>query len=71
MMKGDKIYLVDFGLGKKITPGLIGKLGTRTPNVDIALLGFLLKLREMNYPLQTLKYLCQRVPESTLARFGL
>ena len=50
MCKGRKLYIIDFGMAKQITPNLIKKLGTETPNMHIMTLGLALKLRDLKYP---------------------
>ena len=46
MMIGKTIYVIDFGMAKPINQGLITKLGTATPNLNIMTLGIILKLKE-------------------------
>ena len=57
MYKGPKLYIIDFGYGTKIDASQIKKLGTSTPNMEIMLLGFILKLKDMNCPQQSYTHL--------------
>jgi tRNA A-37 threonylcarbamoyl transferase component Bud32 len=50
MTKDGKIYIIDFGFSKDVTPELVKKLGTASPNFELMLLGFILKLKDMNTP---------------------
>tara|TARA_Y100001970_G_C14172827_1_gene825151 strand:+ start:640 stop:1395 length:756 start_codon:yes stop_codon:yes gene_type:complete len=45
--KKDKMYIIDFGFSKEITPRLISKFGTSTPNQKFMLVGLLLKIKEI------------------------
>lgn len=47
MLKEDKIYIIDFGFAKKIDSALIKKFKTDTPNMKFMVLGFLLKMRDL------------------------
>jgi len=46
MVHNGCVYIVDFGMAKHIDNKLISALGTSTPNMDLGLLSFMLKLRE-------------------------
>lgn len=50
MLKGRDMYLIDYGMARQITPNLIRELKTATPNKDIATLGLVIKLKELNCP---------------------
>ncbi len=71
MYKGKKLYIIDFGMSKKIDEVLIKKLGTNTPNMDIMTLGFILKLKELNCPKSSYSYLLKFVSENEKNRFDL
>jgi tRNA A-37 threonylcarbamoyl transferase component Bud32 len=71
MYKGKKLYIIDFGMSKKIDELLIKKLGTNTPNMDIMTLGFILKLKELNCPKSSYVYLLKFVGETEKIRFDL
>ncbi len=45
--KKDKMYIIDFGFSKEITPRLMAKYGTKTPNQKFMLVGLLLKIKEI------------------------
>ncbi len=45
--KRDKMYIIDFGFSKDITPRLISKYKTKTPNQKFMLVGLLLKIKEI------------------------
>lgn len=71
MYKGSKLYIIDFGLSKKIDDSLIKKLGTSNPNIDIGLLGFILKLKSLNCPSSSYSYLKTFISENERKRFKL
>jgi tRNA A-37 threonylcarbamoyl transferase component Bud32 len=71
MYTGEKIYIIDFGFSKEITPLLISKLGTSTPNMSIMLLGFILKLKELNCPESAYKYLATKLNKSDREKFQI
>ncbi len=71
MYKGKKMYIIDFGMSKKIDDALIKKLGTNTPNMDIMTLGFILKLKELNCPKSSYVYLLKFIGETEKIRFEL
>ena len=47
MVRDDKLYIIDFGMSKRITPELQKKLATNHPNMELMLLGFILKLKDL------------------------
>jgi tRNA A-37 threonylcarbamoyl transferase component Bud32 len=57
MIKGKKLFVIDFGMSKKITPAFIKKMGTDSPNEEIMTLAMVLKLKNMNYPASSYSYL--------------
>ena len=57
MYKNNKLYIIDFGMSKKIDDKLVKKLNTKTPNMKYMLLGFILKLKELKCPESSYKYL--------------
>ena len=71
MYKGKKLYIIDFGMSKEINDKLIKKLGTSTPNIDIGLLGFILKLKELKTPTSSYSHLKTYISESECQRFDL
>lgn len=71
MMQGDKVFIIDFGMSKRIDGRLELKLGTSQPNSDLMLLGFILKMKELGFSKQSYARLLKDVPEKTRANFGL
>lgn len=71
MYKKKKLYMIDFGMSQKITPQLIKKLGTSTPNLDIMTLGLVLKLKSGNCPKESYEILLKYLSHETLIKFNL
>lgn len=71
MVKNGKIYIIDFGFSKEITPALIKKLGTDTPNIKIMTLGFCLTLKDIGADPISYKYLREVLSREEIDRFGL
>jgi len=71
MLKGKKIYLIDFGFSKEITPRLCKKLGTDVPNMRMMTLGLVLKLKELKCPPSAWKYLKRKISEEEIKRFNI
>ena len=71
MIKGNKIYIIDFGFSKEINEKLVKKLGTSTPNIRMMTLGLVLKLREMNCPPSSWKYLKKRLSDEDIQQFRI
>jgi len=71
MIKGKKLYVIDFGMAKKIDSKLEKKLKTNQPNLTIMTLAMILKLKSMNYPKNSYSYLVGYIPMETRDRFGL
>lgn len=71
MYKGSRLYIIDFGMSKEINNNLIKKLGTPTPNIDIGLLGFILKLKELRCQPSSYSYLKSFISENEQKRFKL
>jgi predicted Ser/Thr protein kinase len=71
MFKGKQLYMIDYGFSKEITPLLKKKLNTETPNQDIMLIGFILKLKELRCPESSYKYLIQRIKPDQREKFNL
>lgn len=63
MYKKNKLYMIDFGMSKKIDDKLIKKLKTNTPNMSLMNLGFILKLKELDCPPSSYTYLMTFVSE--------
>jgi len=69
MVKGDKLYIIDYGFAQPIDEKLIKKYSTKTPNRKYMIWGFLLKCREcfgegINY-----SYLRTCLPKKTREKF--
>ena len=71
MLKGKKIYIIDFGFAREITDKLCKKLGTENPNSELMLLGFILKLKELKCESASWKYLLKHLPKKTREKYGL
>jgi tRNA A-37 threonylcarbamoyl transferase component Bud32 len=70
MMKGNNIYLIDYGISKEITPRLCKKLGTQSPNMS-TITGIILKLTEMKCPPTAWKYLKKYLTEEEIIRLNI
>ena len=70
MVKGKRIYIIDFGFSKEINEKFIKKLGS-TPNIKLMTLGFILKLKELKCPSTAWKYLKKYVSEENIKKFGI
>jgi predicted Ser/Thr protein kinase len=57
MIKGKKLYIIDYGKARHITSGLVKKLGTDTPNQTLMTLGLVLKLKEIGFDSDSYEYL--------------
>ena len=71
MVKNNKLYIIDFGMSKEITPALEKKLETTKPNYQLMLLGFILKLKDMNCPNDSYSLLKTHLSESTLKNYKI
>ena len=71
MVRDNIIYIIDFGLSKEITQRIVNNLGTNTPNIYIMTLGLILKLKEMNCPSTSWKYLKKYISEDNIKKFNL
>lgn len=71
MLKGDRIYLIDYGLSEIIDEKLIKKLGTDKPNIRIMTLGLILKLKELGCHESSWKYLKQNISIKEIELFRI
>ena len=71
MVKGGKVYIIDFGFSKEINDKLVKKLGTATPNVSIMTLGLILKLKELKCDTFSWKYLIKKLSTKDIEKFEL
>ena len=67
MLKNGTIFLIDYGFAKEITPKLVKKLKTETPNSKLMTVGLIIKMKEINFPESSYKYLLKTImPEDRL-----
>jgi RIO-like serine/threonine protein kinase len=71
MIKGKKLYAIDFGMSKEITPALIKKLGSANPNEEIMTLAMVLKFKQINYPESSYSFLAEHIPLEQRKQFGI
>lgn len=71
MLKGKKIYIIDFGFAKEITDKLCKKLGTDSPNLKLMTIGFILKLKEINCDPSSWLYLKKYVSDEDIHGFDI
>lgn len=71
MLKGGKLYIIDFGMAKETTLLLTKKLGTSTPNINIMTLGMILKLIELKCPPSSYEYLRRYLTDDQRREFKL
>jgi tRNA A-37 threonylcarbamoyl transferase component Bud32 len=66
-----RLYLIDYGMAKEITPTLCKKLGTNTPNMSLMTVGLVLKLKELKCPSSSYQYILPFIPVETQIKLGL
>lgn len=71
MFKKNKLYIIDFGMGKFIDSKLKKKLNTDTPNISLMNLGFILKLKDLECPPSSYSYLITFVSDKDKQKYGL
>jgi tRNA A-37 threonylcarbamoyl transferase component Bud32 len=71
MVKGKKVFIIDFGMSKEITTYLVKKLGTKTPNVHIMTLGIILKMKSLDLPKQSYEILVKYLTEDQRSQFKI
>ena len=71
MIKDGKIFIIDFGYSKYIDEKLCKKLNSKHPNSELMLLGFVLKLKDMNCPPISFNILKTHLSESTRKQYGI
>lgn len=64
MIKNGKLFVIDFGMSKKITDTLIKKVGTTHPNLRLVLLSFITKLAEAGVNANSISYLQSQLNNS-------
>ena len=71
MLKGKRLYIIDFGFAKELSPRLLKKLGTNTPNIRLMTLGLIIKLKELNCNSNSWKQLKKYVSSEDINRFQI
>ena len=71
MLKNNKLYIIDFGMSRKIDDKLIKKLGDNNPNLTFMTLGFVLKLKELKCPTTSYSHLLNFISESNKNKYGI
>jgi predicted Ser/Thr protein kinase len=71
MVKKGEIFLIDYGFSKEITPQLIKKLGTDSPNYKYMTLGLVLKLKEANVQEKYYKYLAKHISKEDKLKYKI
>ena len=79
MIKGEDIYIIDFGFSKEITDELLKKLKTNRPNYHLMTIGLILKLKELENEGKSstggkgisYKYLKRALPEEYIKNYKL
>ena len=71
MTKGKKLYVIDFGMSKEITPQLLKQLKTNHPNLRLMTLAMSLKLKSMDYPKESYEYLVEQLTSEQREQFDL
>jgi predicted Ser/Thr protein kinase len=71
MVKDNVIFLIDFGLAKKIDEKLIKKMKTDKPNQIFMLVGFILKLKDYKMEESCYNYLLKNVPDEYKEKYKL
>jgi len=70
MFKGDKLYIIDFGFAKEINDKLLKTTGPN-PNANLMLIGFVMKLKEMEQSPSSYKYLIKNISDSDILKYNL
>ena len=71
MLKNNKLYIIDFGMSKKIDEKLIKKLGDVNPNLTYMTLGFVLKLKELKCPPASYSHLINYISDENKQKYGI
>jgi hypothetical protein len=71
MLKNNKLYIIDFGMSRKIDEKLVKKLGDESPNLTFMTLGFVLKLKELKCPPSAYSYLLNFISEANKSKYGI
>jgi predicted Ser/Thr protein kinase len=71
MIKDKTIYIIDFSCSKEINYNLIKKLGTNKPNMKILTIGLVNKLKDLEYPSSSWKYLKREISIEDIQSFNI
>jgi len=71
MLKNNKLYIIDFGMSRKIDEKLTKKLGDDSPNLTFMTLGFVLKLKELKCPPSAYSYLLNFISDANKNKYGI
>ena len=71
MIRGGKVYIIDFGYAKLIDTKQVKKLGTERPNMTLMLTGFILKLKDLKCDPSSYMILKQYVSPETIKQYGI
>jgi tRNA A-37 threonylcarbamoyl transferase component Bud32 len=71
MYKDKKLYIIDFGMAKEITPQLKAKLKTDTPNMCLMLIAFVIKLKDIGCSPSSYKYLIEHISKENKEKYSL
>ena len=71
MIKNNILYIIDFGMSKNIDDQLIKKVGSSKPNYELMLLGFILKLKDMNCTPKSYSVLKTHLSEPMRQKYGI
>jgi len=71
MMKGDRIYLIDYGFAKPIDDKLKKKLKSKHPNSELMLTGIIIGLKELGLDKKSYKYLLKALPAEMARKYNL
>ena len=62
MLRGKRIYLIDYGMSKLIDDKFIKKVKTSRPNITLMALGFILKLKELGLGPDNYRIIADAIP---------
>lgn len=71
MLKDKKLYIIDYGYSREINDRFIRKYGMKNPNMTLSLAMFIIKLKEMNVPEKSYKYLLRALPTELVKKYKL
>ena len=71
MIRDNKLYVIDFGMGKNLTPEFKKKIKSEKPNIELSLLGFVLKLKDVNAQPSSYSLLRLYISDENKRKFGI